>query len=207
MPRAKDQYLAQRRAQILAAATIRFARDGFHRTSMADVIGEAGLSPGAVYRYFHSKDEIIEAIAADAMGVVASAVEQGLAERRPLPEIIGELPRLLAEVDQAEPRIRLAVQTWGEVLRNPILAAHLGDSLAHIQAALADRIRQAQSEGEADRDLDPVDTAQVLLALTQGFLLQHAWNPEVTNPARFGTACAAVVAGHLSIDQKGPPTH
>ncbi|HEY9407971.1 MAG TPA: helix-turn-helix domain-containing protein, partial [Jiangellaceae bacterium] len=52
MPRVSEAHLAARRDQILQAAWTCFARDGFHATSMQDVFAEAGLSAGAVYRYF-----------------------------------------------------------------------------------------------------------------------------------------------------------
>src|SRR5437588_12979287 len=63
MPKVSDEHLDARRRQIIDAAIVCFARDGFHRATMQDVCREAGLSPGAIYRYFPSKDAIIEAIA------------------------------------------------------------------------------------------------------------------------------------------------
>src|SRR5438876_9881667 len=62
MPRVSDRHLAARRQQILEAARACFLRKGFHATSIQDVIAEAGLSVGAVYRYFPSKTELIAAI-------------------------------------------------------------------------------------------------------------------------------------------------
>ncbi|NDV22284.1 TetR/AcrR family transcriptional regulator [Desulfovibrio sp. JC022] len=49
----------KRRGQILKAAGKCFAVKGFHQSSMADICKEAGLSPGTVYHYFRSKDEMI----------------------------------------------------------------------------------------------------------------------------------------------------
>src|SRR5688500_17498902 len=62
MPKVMPQYLEMRRQQVVDAARACFARTGFHQTTMQDICGEAELSPGAVYRYFRSKEEIIEAI-------------------------------------------------------------------------------------------------------------------------------------------------
>ncbi len=53
----------ERRAHILDAARTCFSRAGFHRTSMQEICAEAKMSPGGIYRYFASKDAIIEAIA------------------------------------------------------------------------------------------------------------------------------------------------
>src|ERR1044072_1008423 len=62
MPKVSDDYLAARRQQILDAAAACFARDGFHRTSMQDIVRESGISAGLVYRYFAGKDDMIAAI-------------------------------------------------------------------------------------------------------------------------------------------------
>ena len=68
MPKVTDAHRESRREQILIAAWKCFSRNGFHSTSMADVIREAGLSAGAVYLYFRSKDEIIVAVATQVFG-------------------------------------------------------------------------------------------------------------------------------------------
>jgi TetR/AcrR family transcriptional regulator, transcriptional repressor of aconitase len=62
MPKVSQQYRDARREHILNSARRCFMRDGFHATSMQDLVAEAGLSAGAVYRYFASKDEMIVAI-------------------------------------------------------------------------------------------------------------------------------------------------
>src|SRR3954471_22731131 len=62
MPKVSEAHLAARRDQILAAAARCFARDGFHRTSMQDIVRESGISAGLVYRYFAGKDDVIAAI-------------------------------------------------------------------------------------------------------------------------------------------------
>ena len=61
MPKVSDEHLAARRRQILDAALVCFSRRGFHQTPMQAIFEEARLSPGAVYRYFKSKEEIVRA--------------------------------------------------------------------------------------------------------------------------------------------------
>src|SRR5204863_7462894 len=63
MRRPNVQLQADRRGEILAAAQTCFARAGFHQTSMQEICAEAGMSPGNLYRYFRSKEEIIAGIA------------------------------------------------------------------------------------------------------------------------------------------------
>ena len=63
MPRLSDKTRQQRRQHILTSAWRCFSRDGFHATSIEDVIAATGMSSSAVYRYFRSKEEIIRASA------------------------------------------------------------------------------------------------------------------------------------------------
>src|SRR6185295_20368911 len=65
MPKISDKQREGRRQQILDAALGCFSDDGFHQTGMADIVRQSGLSPGAVYLYFKSKDDLIEALADD----------------------------------------------------------------------------------------------------------------------------------------------
>lgn len=197
MPRVSAEYRAARRDHILAAASARFSRDGFHRTTIQDVIDEAGMSPGAVYRYFRTKDEIIAAISLNATATVETAVRDALRTRQPLSSLFADLPRALAGLDHPDDRFRLAVQAWGEALRNPTLAAAMRHGLRGVRDALRERIAQGQAEGEVAAAVDPAAAAGVLLSLLQGFILQTAWQPELSADG-YGDAASAVIAGQLS---------
>ena len=59
MPKISDERRAARHAQILDAAWTCFQRQGLHATTMDDIIRASGLSAGAVYSYFPSKEELI----------------------------------------------------------------------------------------------------------------------------------------------------
>src|ERR1700758_3751802 len=65
MPKISERQRERRRQQILEAALACFSEDGFHQTAMADIVKRSGLSHGAVYLYFQSKDDLIEALAVD----------------------------------------------------------------------------------------------------------------------------------------------
>ena len=59
MPRLSETAQEERRARILDAAERCFVRAGFHRTTMQDICREAGVSPGALYIWFASKEALI----------------------------------------------------------------------------------------------------------------------------------------------------
>ena len=76
MPKVSDAHRAARYEQILDAAIRCVGREGFHRTTMAHVIAESGLSAGAVYGYFKGKEDLIKAIAGRALGGFAELLHE-----------------------------------------------------------------------------------------------------------------------------------
>ncbi|HZD73351.1 MAG TPA: TetR/AcrR family transcriptional regulator [Actinomycetota bacterium] len=65
---------AERREQILAAATQAFARAGFAATSLADIAAEAGISRVILYRHFDSKTDLYRAVLDRVMARLVAAV-------------------------------------------------------------------------------------------------------------------------------------
>jgi AcrR family transcriptional regulator len=62
MPKVKAGYVEEKKAQILDAAFRIFERKPLYEMTMLDVIKEAGLSKGGIYRYFNDIDEVIIAL-------------------------------------------------------------------------------------------------------------------------------------------------
>ena len=154
MPKVSAAHRAQRREQILIAAWKCFARNGFHSTSMADVIAEAGLSAGAVYLYFKSKEEIILAVASQVFGGISGRLaEWSQQEPPPSPaEVVGFLIQqpVLARAQAPGDLFPLLLAVWGEATRNPVLA----DLADEIMAALRQQITRLFERWESTgRDL------------------------------------------------------
>lgn len=89
MARVSQEHLDARRRQILDGAARCFARNGFHATSMQDVLKEVNLSAGAVYRYFSGKDELIAAIVTEVLGGIRGAFEDAARHSPPpMPDVL-----------------------------------------------------------------------------------------------------------------------
>jgi AcrR family transcriptional regulator len=176
MPRRPQEHLDARRRQILDAARRCFIRNGFHATSMQDVLAEAELSVGAVYRYFKGKDDIIAAIAAEAIAEVASAFAAYDTDDLPrLDDIVDlvlavEKPPLAGSPESA----RLLVQIWSEALRSPALATQLTDVMAATRGVIGGLVTRYQDRGLLPADVPADQVADVLIALVDGFMVQRA---------------------------------
>jgi len=73
-----------KRAAILDAALERIAGRGIHGTTMAMIADGAGVGTGTIYRYYRSKDALIEALFERVMCAKAAAVLEGYDESQPL---------------------------------------------------------------------------------------------------------------------------
>jgi AcrR family transcriptional regulator len=170
MPKVTQQYRAERRAQVMAAARRCFVRDGFHAASMQDLVEEAGMSSGAVYRYFPSKDAVIEAIAAENLAQVVRVLEQAIEGGASPPAAIATVLEFVTRRHAEDGFAAIALLVWSEALRNPTLAAHLRDATLSALAALCD---PKPRRGEHD-SLDPTTLADLLLCVLPGYLMRLA---------------------------------
>jgi AcrR family transcriptional regulator len=195
VPKVSDAHRASRRRQVLDAATVCFAREGFHRTTMHDIVREAELSPGAVYGYFAGKGEIIEAIAAERHERERERIRA--LRGRPAAEVLRALARdflgALAQPDERRRR-RVGVQIWAEALRDPRVLRLVRRGVDEPLRLLAEVIGELQRQGELPAALDPEAAARVLIALFHGFVLQQSWDPRVDVAAFLGVVEAVIDA-------------
>jgi TetR/AcrR family transcriptional regulator, transcriptional repressor of aconitase len=176
MPKVTQQYLDARREHILSAARRCFLRDGFHATSMQDLFAEAGLSSGAVYRYFPSKDDLIIAIAAANMQEVVALVHTIATQQpgRSVGAVLAELLTIVRAKHDEDGLGGLALLVWAEALRNPSLAQQFTELLAQLRADIAEVVRAHQGLGNLPADVAAEALATVLMSIVPGFIVQMA---------------------------------
>jgi AcrR family transcriptional regulator len=177
MPRVTDEHRAARRRQITGAALRCVLREGFHKTTMADVIRESGMSAGAVYGYFKSKNDIIRALADLAIGSVATEIELQIQQRpdiRPADVLDLALGRITELADLPEGDLtRVGLQTWAEALRDPEIHAIVAPRMSEVRRLFAEVIRNNQAAGRIDDSVDADELASVMFALVPGFVVQR----------------------------------
>ncbi|MDI4655973.1 TetR/AcrR family transcriptional regulator [Xanthobacter autotrophicus] len=200
-PATRADHRTEQRQRILAAAVACFSRDGFHGASMQKICAEAGMSPGALYRYFPSKESLIAAI-----------VEGERAERLAFFDTVSKAPSVLDALTDCTAAMmeegclataRLGPEVMAEAIRNADLRAavepHEEESRVQLRAALANAVEQ----GEVDPALD-LDTVVVLLQIIgDGVLLHHQLHPQWKLAERL-PAFAQLVKRMLAPDARTP---
>jgi AcrR family transcriptional regulator len=121
MPKLKPAIQQARRDHILDAAERCFARAGFHRTTIQDICREAGISPGALYVYFGSKEALIAGICERDRAAFA----ERLAALADAPDFLAALKELGEHYFVRQPayKSQLCLEIGLESTRNP----HVGE--------------------------------------------------------------------------------
>jgi AcrR family transcriptional regulator len=181
VPKVTEAHLEARREQILKAAVCCFARNGYHATTMQDVCREAELSPGAVYRYFTGKHEILEAVFEQSMEdnvQMFSMLEQVEDPREALENMMEFGFRLLDDPAQHQD-MRLGLILYGESLRDERMAKAYRRLFRRIVDHLQAAVEKAQRLGAVDPSIDARSYTRLMMALFEGFRLQKLLDPEV----------------------------
>ncbi|HTX48413.1 MAG TPA: TetR/AcrR family transcriptional regulator [Caulobacteraceae bacterium] len=165
-----------RRQEILAAALRCFARNGFHNTTITDIVRESGVSQGTFYLYFQTKDDVIAALADDRsqgdalVNAIAGAETDPVVGLTVLFDLHG---RTLADPRRADER-RVTIQGWAEALRNDAIRQRLVANTARVQQEIARLIERGQRTGRFRADAEPQGVARALMALFRGLTLLAA---------------------------------
>ncbi len=193
MPKLKPEEVETRNREILDAARACFLRKGFHATSTDDICREANITPGGLYHYFGSKDELINAVIEDAtqravenLSAVAEESANTRSSVRSLSTIFSQSARN-PEIDDAT---RLDLDIWAETLRNEKLAESTQKGWRLRRQWLRSLIEKGVAEGVYDKEVDPQGLADLFMILWLGLRLgrilwREDFDPDSTLHALF----------------------
>ncbi len=176
MARLSDDERSERRDGIIAAATEHFSGQGFHATSMAEIIADSGVAAGTVYKYFASKDNLVVATAERALDGVTSTLARLLDSAPPpsLESFLVSIRTSLPSDASGALRAHLVLHSWAETSRNPRLAALVSDRYDALLAGVNPLISMWRERGEMPSDRSSAELGRDLLALVQGHIVQAA---------------------------------
>ena len=189
----------ERRAHILEAGERAFVRYGFHAATMMQVADEAGMSAGNLYRYFPSKEAIVEGLCladqtqrSESFAALAGSEDLRRAMRASLKEHVLSCPAAKA---------RMIVEIWAESGRNARVAEFTRRLDGDVIDGLADLFDFAKSRGVAPQGVDSRFAARLLYSLVAGLFKRIALEPDFNVEAESAMALGvfeALFAGALA---------
>ncbi|MBV9580039.1 MAG: TetR/AcrR family transcriptional regulator [Chloroflexi bacterium] len=179
MPRVSEAYEQTRRHQILVGAATCFAHGGFSTTSMPEIADAAGLSVGALYRYFSSKEDLFLAVVAERVAVYNVAVFAALDRPgHPVERLQGALRSLQRLLNSQSPDdARLSLELWVRAHDVPALGAWLREARHRRIEALRSVIEAGRRTSCLRAELRTNDAVAALMAAADGLVVQRACAP------------------------------
>ncbi|MES5825248.1 TetR/AcrR family transcriptional regulator [Streptomyces sp. RG80] len=150
------------REHVLNAAAEEFAAHGYMGTTLLDVIQRTGMTKGALYGHFSSKEELAAALIEEAGNELSTrAAPAGELDGRTLRETVLDLARHLRQDTRARSALRLAVES-------PHLDRHDLGLVQRICLQLARAVKEAQAGDGSTGGYPPEAVARLLVTVFFG---------------------------------------
>lgn len=178
MPKISDEKRAARQTQILNAALTCFQKQGLQATTMDDIIRASGLSAGAVYSYFASKEELIHATVTASLSSLRDLIEP-LLSAEPALNPSELLLRLTTAIDaftvcDGYDLKRIALLGWSEAQSNERLRATMRSFYTDFRDRLAASLNRSGGHFPDEAASAGQHLAKTLLSMLLGFVAQSA---------------------------------
>ncbi len=171
----RERIAAERRAEILDAATRLFVRKGIEGATLQDIAAEVELTASALYRYFPGKEALIEAVFAECEVRNSAIFEQARTGATSAREAIRATGRSAWEMfhadgarDQMALGLEVALAAYREEARVDTRESPSAGHLRSLISQMTTLVERAQAAGELDPSLSPRNFAVTLIALHYG---------------------------------------
>ena len=175
---------ADRPDEIVAAAFEVFAEKGFAAARLDDIAARAGVSKGAIYLYFATKEDIFQAVVEQGVAPnLHNLAALAAANPQTFPDLIRAFAKVMAHVASTTPLGGILKMVIGEARNFPELAQVWHDRLiVPALGALSAAIAAAQARGEI-RPGDPRHYAAGLISpLLVGVIWRETFTPIGAEP-------------------------
>ncbi len=168
MPKISDERKAERREQILEGARRCFAEHGYEGATVAKLEREIGLSRGAIFNYFPSKEDVfVELAVRDSARMSEIWINDGLEA----------VVREVVELDPAW--LSVYLELFRRVRNDPDFRSRIEARQKAVAPANRQRIEQAQRDGEFRDDIGPKEIGMFMNLVLNGLALMRAGDEEL----------------------------
>lgn len=165
------------RARILAAAVECFTRGGYDATGVAEICERAGVSKGAFYHHFPSKQAVFLALIEQWLQEVDVPVRATRATGETVQQQLASLAQIVAPVFAlAQGQIPMFLEFWRQAAKDPEVWQTTIEPYRRFRAGFAALVEAGIADGSL-RPVDPELAALVIVSLGVGLVVQGALDP------------------------------
>lgn len=166
------------KSQIMSTAYILFSQSGYDATSVADICQAAGVSKGAFYYHFPTKQALFLELMDAWLAELDRGFERAMRDAHSVPEAIEHMAQTAARILQSEKtRLAIILEFWRQAHRDPMIWQNASAPYRRYHQYLASLIRQGINDGSL-RNTDSDLTARIFVSLALGLLMQAMFDPQ-----------------------------
>jgi AcrR family transcriptional regulator len=166
------------RARILQASSDLFARNGYDATGVAEICQAAGVSKGAFYHHFSTKQSVFVALLDEWLSELDTQMQRIMTQAGDVPHGMIAITSLTREIfARASGQLPMFLEFWRESSHNPLVWNTTIEPYRRYTGLFASAIQRGVEEGSL-RDVNPKSAARVVVALALGLILQGVMDPD-----------------------------
>lgn len=173
-----QQRSLETRGRILSAAVQLFATQGYNATGVAEICSDAGVSKGAFYHHFSSKQMLFAAVLEEWLAGLDKEIEHlGRLSGSVMERLLSMTPVMASVFSQAQGQLPMFLEFWVQAMRNPEIEALVLAPYRRYRQFFANIIQQGIMQGEFV-DMDADMAAGTMVSLAVGYIIQGLGDPE-----------------------------
>ncbi len=182
MPKVVPEYKEEARSRILDAANRVFAEKGYHEATMDDIAKRLGVSKGAIYLYFSSKEDLFETMVRTAPQAFKEILYSSFGDEADPVQSATQFFDKMLKLSASNPG--LSFEILSEASRNPNLKRILKQNHAEYEEVLTSFLAEGQKRRFVGDNLDIRPLANSLIALWNGLETLLVWGLTVEEARR-----------------------
>ncbi len=176
-----QQRSEETRHRILEAATHLFSKTGYDATGVAEICQVAGVSKGAFYHHFPTKQAVFLQLLDSYLNNIDSGFTIMRREGQDVPHAMLQMAEMAGTLFQsADIHLPIFLEFWTQAVHDPHIWEATIAPYRRYQAYFSSMVQEGIAEGSL-KPVDPELAGRVLVSLAIGLLMQSLFNPQVVN--------------------------
>lgn len=194
MTRHEDE--ESRKQQILEAAASCLKKKGYHKTTMDDIASEAGLSKGALYWYFKSKDEVLVTLCKTICNGHLKVLEYFSQQKTSIKDLILSTGEKMLEISRDDPdNFKIHVELWSLMDENKNVRKLLLEDDEMWRDTISNLLNTGIKNGEIKPGIKVRELATAIVAIYEGIIIRNVINSKVDLKKTWQAAISALFEG------------
>lgn len=204
VPKVSEEYKENKRQELLTSAMACFAEKGYQSATIDDIVAHSGMSKGAVYNYFSSKEEIYLTLLDQATQKSFKALRNDIGKKSSAKEKLEKIFDTYSDIchtDQSwQNRHRVQIEFYMHASRNEELNERMRDRGKTFRNLLIEIIDEGKHNGEFKEEIDSYMVAETFWSFTDGMFLHLLVEKEIYPFRKLQETIGKMILGYLAKD-------